>query len=413
MESGPRPRLILLKQFFDPEPTMKGLKFARRMSDLGFDVEVVTGFPNYPGGKVYDGYHIRPIRRERHGDVAVTRLALYPSHDASKVGRILNYASFGLSALLYLLFVARRADVIHAYHPPLTVGVAAAVVRLVRRMPVVLDIQDLWPDTLKATGMIGNKRVLAIVGAVCRWTYRRADHIAVLSTGFQRLLIERGVPREKISVIYNWANEDAVAAPVPGQANLLGESAKFRVLFAGNMGPAQALSSVIDAAAIVARQSRLIEFCFLGSGLDTERLRERAHREDLKNVRFLARVPRKDVGAWLAAANCLLVHLKADPLFSITIPSKTQAYMAAGKPILMAVDGDAAELIRRAGAGYIVPPETPEALARAVVALAALEHSELAEMGASGRRFYDQSLSFDRGTRRLAELLHATSRKQL
>lgn len=389
---------------------MKGLKFAQRLSDLGFDVEVITGFPNYPGGKVYGGYRIRPIRRERHGEVAVTRLALYPSHDSSKVGRILNYTSFCLSAMLYLLFFARRADVIYAYHPPLTVGLAAAVARLFRRMPVVLDVQDLWPDTLKATGMIGNARILGLVDVLCRWTYRRVDRIVVLSNGFRKKLIERGVPVAKVSVIYNWADETSVTA-APQKRGMLGPPDRFRVLFAGNMGKAQGLDSVLDAAALVATVRSDIEFCFLGAGLDLERLRQRAADMKLPNVRFLPHVPMGEVGAWLAAADCLLVHLRADPLFEITVPSKTQAYMAAGRPIIMAVPGDAADLIARSGGGLVVPPQDPDALAAAVARLADMPAAALDEIGISARKFYDEHLSFERGTLSMFALLSSAVRR--
>lgn len=409
---GRRSRLILLTQWFDPEPTMKGLKFAQRLGNLGFDVEVITGFPNYPGGRVYSGYHIRPIRRERHGEVAVTRLALYPSHDSSKIGRVLNYTSFCLSALLYLLFFARRADVIYAYHPPLTVGIAAAVARLFRRMPVVLDVQDLWPDTLKATGMIGNARILGFVDVLCRWTYRRVDRIVVLSNGFRKRLIECGVPEAKLSVIYNWADESSVTA-APQKRDMLGPPNRFRVLFAGNMGKAQGLDSVLDAAAVVATVRSDIEFCFLGAGLDLERLRQRAADMKLPNVRFLPHVPMAEVGAWLASADCLLVHLRADPLFEITVPSKTQSYMAAGKPIIMAVPGDAANLIARSGGGLVVPPQDPDALARTVVRLADLPAAALEGVGANARKFYDENLSFDRGTLGIAAVLSSAARRNL
>lgn len=407
-KSPRRPRLILLTQWFDPEPTMKGLGFAQRISDLGFDVEVVTGFPNYPGGKVYDGYRIRPLRRERLGDVAVTRLALYPSHDASRIGRILNYATFCFSALLYLLFFARRAEVVYAYHPPLTVSLAAAVAKLVRRTPVVLDIQDLWPDTLRATGMIGNERVLAIIGAVCRWTYRRVDRIVVLSGGFRRRLVERGVPEDKISVIHNWADEEAVSV-ASSPSDLLGPPGRFRILFAGNIGKAQGLDSVLDAAALIAGTRSDVEFCFMGAGPDLERLKRRAADMTLSNVRFLPRVPMAEVGAWLAAADCLLVHLKADPLFEITVPSKTQAYMAAGKPVIMAMRGDAAELIARSGGGLVVSPQHPEALVAAIVQFAELPAEALNELGGRARKFYDEHLSFERGTLALAGLLRSAS----
>lgn len=391
---------------------MKGAAFARRLGELGFDVEVVTGFPNYPGGKIYDGYRVRPIKRMVMQGVAVTRLALYPSHDKSRIGRVLNYVSFFLSAALYLTFFARRADVIYAYHPPMTVALAAEVAGFFRRTPVVLDVQDMWPDTLRATGMISDGRLLRGIGRVCRWAWRRAAHVVVLSNGFRRLLIERGVPAERITVIPNWADEQSVTtAPMP-RPEALTEPGRFRVLFAGNMGPAQALDAVLDAAAILAGKCPEVEFCFLGSGLDTERLKARAQGEGLTNVRFLPRVPMADVGAYLAAADCLLVHLKADPLFAITIPSKTQAYMAAGKPIIMAVEGDAAELVHQSRGGVVLPPEDAGALAEGVASLADLAPDDLAELGANARRFYDDHLSFEQGTHNLADVLNEAASKR-
>ena len=149
-----------MTQWFDPEPTFKGLLFAKELISRGFEVEVITGFPNYPGGKLYDGYRMKLIQKEVIEGVSVTRLPLYPSHDKNKIGRVANYLSFAFSALIYGLFFAKRPAVIYAYHPPLTVGVSAAIINFFRRVPIVLDIQDMWPDTLKATGMIANSRIL-------------------------------------------------------------------------------------------------------------------------------------------------------------------------------------------------------------------------------------------------------------
>lgn len=411
MDTTPaRPRLIMLTQWFDPEPILKGARFAERLCELGFDVEVVTGFPNYPGGTVYPGYRIRPIQRETVGDVAVTRVALYPSHDSSKVGRILNYVSFFVSAVCYLTFAARKADVVYAYHPPLTASMAAVVAKFVRRTPIVLDVQDLWPDTLKATGMIGNHRLLRLVERICSWTYRRVDHISVLSSGFRDLLVKRGVPAKKVSVIHNWADEPERGVEGDSVVDPLGPKGPFRVLFAGNIGKAQGLDSVLDTAALALAAHQDIEFCLLGSGLDLDRLKARAAAESLTNVRFLPRVPLAHVGAYLNAADCLLVHLKADPLFEITVPSKTQAYLRAGRPIIMAVPGDAADLIREAGAGLAIPSSDPEALVNAVLAIAAQPETSRARLGQNAREYYAEKLSFAKGTRRFGELLSAAAK---
>ncbi|WP_323019476.1 glycosyltransferase family 4 protein [Pararhodobacter sp.] len=398
------PRLIILTQWFDPEPTPKGLAFAQRMAEQGFQVEVVTGFPNYPGGTVYPGYRIRPLRREQHGQVLVTRLALYPSHDTGKIGRILNYLSFFLSAFVYLTFGARRADVFYVYHPPLTTALAAACAGWLRRTPFLVDIQDLWPDTLRATGMIGNSRILRVVDWLCRWVYRRAAHIVVLSNGFRNLLTARGVPAERISVIPNWADESAPNEQVEATGQVLGPPGPFRVLFAGNMGPAQDLDTVLDAATLLADAPN-IELCLLGSGLETDRLTARRTAEGIDNVRFLPRVSPIEAQACLRAADALLVHLRDDPLFAITIPSKTQAYLVAGRPVIMAVAGDAADMIRSAEAGVATRPGDPEELAKAIRDLASLAPEERAVMGANGQRFYYSHLSLDIGTRRFATLL--------
>jgi glycosyltransferase involved in cell wall biosynthesis len=390
------PRLILLTQWFDPEPTFKGLVFARALAVRGYEVEVVTGFPNYPGGKMYPGYKILPIQRTTIDGVAVTRLPLYPSHDAGAVGRILNYVSFFLSAWLYLTFAARRADIVYAYHPPLTVGLAAVGAKFFRRTPTVLDIQDIWPDTLTATGMIGNARALRLVGALCRWVYKRVSHIVVLSPGFRRLLIKRGVPEAKITVIPNWADEVAIgsAATTVAVPNLPG---KFRLLFAGNIGRAQKLDIVLDAAALLQDVRPDIAVILLGSGLEVPRLRSRTNAEGIYNVHFLPPVPMAKVGAYLAAADALLVHLRNDPLFAITIPSKTQAYLAAGRPLIMGVAGDAADITKAAAAGLVVPPEDAQALASAIKKLADMPPEGRAAMGKAGRRYYDTYLSLDHG----------------
>jgi hypothetical protein len=191
-------KVLLLTQWFDPEPTFKGLVFAKALQEQGFDVEVLTGFPNYPGGKVYPGYRVRWIQREIMDGVHVTRVPLYPSHDQSALKRAFNYVSFLMSSLIYGLFFARRFDVIYAYHPPLSVGITASLLKVFRRKPLVFDVPDMWPDTLRATGMLGNERLLRFIGKVCDWVYRRSDAVVVLSPGFKNLLIERGVPAEKI-----------------------------------------------------------------------------------------------------------------------------------------------------------------------------------------------------------------------
>ncbi len=397
MSAPRRTRVLLLTQWFDPEPTLKGMVFARELVREGYEVEVVTGFPNYPGGKVYPGYRIRLLQREVIDGVHITRVPLYPNHDQSAIKRVLNYASFAASATIYGVFMAKRADVMYAYHPPLTVGMAAALIKLCRRMPVVYDIQDMWPDTLRATGMLNNPKALDLVARVCRWVYRRMDHIVVLSPGFKRLLLERGVPESKLSVIYNWADEAALGAPVGQVPAAFPGADQFRILFAGNMGKAQALDTVLEAASLLQARGSRVCWVMLGGGVEVERLKAEAAKRQLANVVFLPPVPMAEVGAYLNAADALLVHLRKDPLFEITIPSKTQAYMTVGRPLLMAVDGDAADLVRQSGGGVVAESEHAEGLARAAEQLAAMPADALAAMGEKAQRFYRGHLALAEG----------------
>lgn len=399
-----KPRVLLLTQWFDPEPTFKGQVFARELVRQGFEVEVLTGFPNYPGGKLYPGYRIQWLQREVIDGVQVTRVPLYPNHDQSAIKRVLNYASFAASATIYGVLMARRVSVIYAYHPPLTVGMAAALIKLFRRIPVVYDIQDMWPDTLRVTGMINNPKALNMVAHVCRWVYRRMSHIVVLSPGFKRLLLERGVPESKLSVIYNWADEASLAAPVGQVSAEFPAAEQFRILFAGNMGKAQALDTVLNAAALLQRRGSRVCWVMLGGGVEVERLKAEAAQRQLSNVVFLPAVSMAEVGAYLQAADALLVHLRKDPLFEITIPSKTQAYMAVGKPLLMAVDGDAADLVRQSGGGVVAESENAQALANAADRLAAMSSEDLATMGYQAQRFYHEHLGLVQGVHKFGEI---------
>ncbi|MEY8198237.1 MAG: glycosyltransferase family 4 protein [Colwellia sp.] len=403
-------KILLLTQWFDPEPTFKGLLFAKALQARGHEVEVITGFPNYPGGKVYDGYRMRWFQREEVDGVQVNRVPLYPSHDGSAIKRIFNYVSFCITATIFGIFGSKKADIIYVYHPPLTVGIAGAIIGLFRRTPFVYDIQDLWPDTLKATGMLTNDRALGVVASVCNWVYKRATHVVVLSPGFRRRLIERGVPESKLSVIYNWCDEPSLENNQKLESGFLPDG--FNIVFAGNMGHAQALDTVLEAAEIVAKNNKEVNFVFVGSGIQEASLKQQVAEKELLNVFFVPRMPMSKVGALLRSADALLVHLKKDELFEITIPSKLQAYMAIGRPIIMAVDGDAAQLVKDAACGACCESQNPQALAQEVIVLNNLSPTELTEMGVNAKRFYQDELSLDVGCKRFIKVFNSILSKK-
>ena len=397
-------KILLLTQWFDPEPTFKGLAFAKELKRQGHEVQVLTGFPNYPGGKIYDGYKLKLCQREEIEGISILRVALYPNHDSSALKRIFNYISFAFMAMLFGIFATKKADVIYAYHPPLTVGIAAIFIKFFRRTPIVYDIQDMWPDTLKATGMLNNNKILNVIGSVCKLVYRSVDHIVVLCPGFKKMLIERTVSEHKISIIYNWCDEQGLtqAQPAKVEYQQLMQN-RFNIVFAGNMGKAQALDTILDVAKKI-QNIQDLQFVFVGGGTETERLKQRLTTENISNTVFIPRMPMAEVGGILKLSNLLLVHLKKDPLFEITVPSKTQAYMAMGKPVLMAVAGDAADLIQRAECGCVATSEDVESIQQAILRIYHLSASEQLQMGLNARNYYLQKLSLEIGVRQFVEV---------
>ena len=397
-------RILLLTQWFDPEPTFKGLAFARELQRQGHQVQVLTGFPNYPGGKIYQGYRLKLFQRDHIDGISILRVALYPSHDGAALKRIFNYISFAFMAMVFGIFFTKKADIIYAYHPPLTVGIAAVFIKFFRRTPVVYDIQDMWPDTLKATGMMNNNKILDVISRVCQLVYKYVDHIVVLSPGFKKKLIERKVPEKKISVIYNWCDEHALAQPVTIKPEYQQQlSNKFNIIFAGNMGKAQSLDTLLEVAKHLYAVTS-IQLVFVGDGTEAVQLRQKASDEQLHNILFIPRVPMSEVGGILKYANILLVHLKKDPLFEITVPSKTQAYMAMGKPIVMAVLGDAATLVENAKCGTIAQPENALSIKQAILDIYELPEQAQKQLGHNAQDFYNSQLSLKSGVKQFTEI---------
>ncbi len=398
-------RILLLTQWFEPEPTFKGLLFARELAARGHDVEVLTGFPNYPGGHVYPGYRVRPWVREQIDGISILRVALYPSHDKSSFRRVLNYVSFAISAAVIGTALVRKPDLVYVYSPPATIGLPALALGLLRRVPFVYDIGDLWPDTVAVSGMLSSPIALHLLDGWCKFVYRRARHIVVLSPGFKQELILRGVPPDKVDVIYNWCDENGVCCGALGaRGKDFGLQGRFNVVFAGTMGLAQALDTVLGAARMCMETLPSVQFVLVGDGVELTRLRQKVENEHLRNVCFLPRMPISEIGELLAHADALLVHLKDDPLFRITIPSKTQAYLAAGRPMLMGVSGDAADLALRSGAGLVFQPENASELCSAIRQLLNMSPQEREEMGRRGQAYYREHLSRAAGTSRFEQV---------
>lgn len=383
-------RVLILSFFYQPEPNdVKAHLLGRELVARGHEVVAVTTFPNYPHGEIYEGYKQKLWQWEDKDGVKLARIPLYPDHSRSSIKRALSYLSFMTFASILTPILSGKVDVMWVYHPPLTTGVAGWWTSLVRRVPFVYEIQDMWPETLTSTGMISNSTALNVLAGIARFLYRRSAGITVISPGFKQNLIEKGVPEEKITVVPNWADEE-VYKPLPRDPELgtkYGLEGKFNVIFGGNMGPAQGLHTVIQAAEML-QTTPEIQFVFIGDGLALPELQAAVQERNLGNVRFIERQPSDKMPQFFAWADALLVQLKDDPLFAITIPSKTLAYLACGRPIICAVPGDGADVVRDAEAGIVCPPEDASALAKAVTALYTMPRLDREAMGAAGRRYF-------------------------
>ena len=382
-------QVLVLSQWYDPEPNFKGHALACTLQAKGHQVTAITGFPNYPHGWIYPGYRQRLWQREEMDGVRVLRLPLYPDHSRSRAKRTLNYVSFAASASLLGPVLCSPADVMWVYHPPLTVGFSAWWIGLLRQVPFVYEVQDMWPESVIASGMVSDGVVTRVLSRLAQFVYRRAAAITVISPGFKRNLIAKGVPAEKIHVIPNWADEE-IYRPVsrdPALGERYGLSGRFNAMFAGNMGPAQALHHVLNTAELL-KDLPDAQFVLVGDGIDLPKLQAQAQRSGLDNVLFIPRQPVTAMPGFFAWADVLLVQLRDDPAYHVTIPSKTLAYLACGRPILCAVPGNGADVIRQAGAGLICPPEDPQALAEAVRTSYAMSPAEREAMGQAGRRTF-------------------------
>ncbi len=400
-------KILIIKQLFDPEPTARSLDFALELKRNGHEVEVITSFPSYPHGKIYKDFRQRLFHRENVQGIDIIRVPIYPSQSGKGLPRMLNYMSYALSATFLGLPRAKKHDVVFAYHGALPVGIPAMINKIFRRVPFIYDVNDIWPDTLEATGMLKNKFLLSIVNVWCQLTYKMASKITVLSEGFKEKLISRNVPAEKVEFVNQWSrNKPVDLTNIEDDIKKLFDLEKFNVLYAGNVGKAQSLFSVIDAFKGLSVEHPNIVFTILGDGVERVDLMKYVEEHKISNVKFLDRVKPTEVGKYLECSDVLLVHLKDDPLFRITIPSKIIGCHFAGKPILLGIKGDAERVIASSGAGFCFEPDNVADLKKKIVLMEQMDKEALLEMGRKGKEYYEKYCSIEVNTKHFIELFN-------
>lgn len=387
-------RILLVSQYFWPEAFYINA-VARRLAGLGHQVDVLTGKPNYPAGRFFPGYKGGGCQEEDYHGIRIHRL---PMLARGKGGLHLaaNYLSFVLSGLLFGPWLMRRkpCDVIFVYAPsPILQAVPAIFLGWLKRRPVVLWVQDLWPESLSATGYVRSATILSLVARVVRFIYRHVDLLLVQSHAFCDAVGKMALTipvRYYPNSVEDVLDTEAGLAPLPMQGVMEG----FCILFAGNIGSGQAVEVILDAAERLTDLSG-VRFVVLGDGSRREWMLAEVARRELGNVVLPGRFPVKNMPAFMARAEALLVTLSDQTVFRQTIPSKVQSYLAAGRPILASLNGEGADLVAAAGAGLCSPAEDGKALADNVRRLHAMSPEQRAILGANGRRHYERHFALD------------------
>jgi glycosyltransferase involved in cell wall biosynthesis len=396
-------RIIIVTHYFPPEtgaPQARLSGLAAAWAADGDDVTVLTGMPNHPTGVVAPEYRGAIRRRERREGYRVLRTWLYATPNEGIVRKTIGHLSFMITSVLLGGRASGPADVIVVSSPTFfAVGAGWLLARL-KRARLVVEVRDLWPAIFTELGVLTSRPVIRLLERLELAAYAAADTVIVVSDGFRANLIGRGVPADKVHTIRSGVHpgefDPAAPADMRLRARLGACPGDCLVLYAGTHGISQGLTSVADTAAQFTDEA--IRFAFVGDGADKQRLQRRVAEHALRNVALLPGIPHEQVPALLAAADICLVPLRDVPLFSTFIPSKMFEYLAAGKPVVGALTGEAAQILREAGA-LIVPPGNNEALAVAIRTLAADPQRRQA-MGRQGRRYVETY--FDR--RALARL---------
>jgi glycosyltransferase involved in cell wall biosynthesis len=399
-------RICIVSQYFWPE-NFRVNDLVQALAGAGHEVQVLTGQPNYPNGKVAPGYRTLLPRRSEAVGSKVLRVPLVPRGKASGLRLVANYFSFATSATIFgVAGIRKPVDVVLAYEPsPVTVAVPALAVAKRLGAPALMWIQDLWPDTLRATGAVSDGLALNAAGWLTRRLHRAMDGLLVQSPAFVPILEAQGVEPSRITYLPNWAESHFRPMAVPANAEERRElPSGFVILFAGNIGVAQGFEVLLGAADRL-RDEPAIQWVVLGDGRRADWLRNEVKRRHLTSVHLLGPRPQESMPIWFALAGALLATLKSDPVYELTIPSKIQAYLACGRPILASMDGVGAREVESSNAGLATPAGDAEALAVAARKLYQMTADKRSAMGTRAKAHYERNFDRDTLVRRLESVL--------
>lgn len=400
-------RILIVTQYFWPE-NFRINDLTLGLVERGHNIQVFTGVPNYPGGKFYDGYRALNKTADDFNGIVVHRSPLIPRGQGGGFRLTLNFLSFASFASILAPFYCRgKFDIIFVYEPsPITVGLPAIVLKKFKSIPIIFWMQDLWPESLTATGAVRSTVIIKIVELLVRFIYKASDQILVQSKAFIPSVLASGVNHKKVIYYPNSAETLYKSLDVEldtPERELLPDG--FLVTFAGNIGAAQDFRTILDAAERL-KSHKDIHFIILGDGRMSQWVKEQVTARELeKTVHLLGRYPIEAMPRYFALSDALLVTLKKEPIFALTIPSKVQSYLACAKPIIAAMDGEGSRVIEEAGAGLTCPAESPEDLANSVLKFYNMPKEDREEIGRKGRAYFENNFEREMLLDRLEDLI--------
>jgi glycosyltransferase involved in cell wall biosynthesis len=406
-------RVLIVSQYFWPEG-FRINEVVRSLVEKGVEVDVLTGKPNYPEGDIFNGYRAWGCQVESWAGATVYRVPLFPRGARSAWRLALNYLSFIVTGLMFgpWLLRKRRYDVVFVYGlSPILLAIPAIFLAWIKRRKLIVWVQDLWPESLSATGYVRNARVLRAVEWVVRWIYRHTDLLLVQSRAFEAPVAALA-PGKPIAYYPNSVDATFAEPPSPDVAlpDVPAMDEGFAVVFAGNVGAGQAVEVMVEAAALL-KDVPQIRFVVFGQGSRWDWMREQVQSRGLTNLHLPGRFPVNTMPGLMQKAGALLVTLADEPIFAMTVPNKVQAYMAAGLPILACLNGEGARLVAEdAQAGLSVPAQDAKALAAAVLRLYQMPAEDRAKLGANGRRYFKAHFDHDKLVDELMAHLRAMSK---
>jgi glycosyltransferase involved in cell wall biosynthesis len=388
-------KILIVTQYFWPE-NFRVNDLAVDLAKRGHEITVLTGKPNYPGGNFFKGYSMFGNSVEYWNGIKIYRSALIPRGKGGGARLFLNYLSFAVFASIKAFFIKKKFDRIFVYGlSPITVGIPAIVTKRKTGAPIFFYVQDLWPDSLSAAGGVKNKLVLAVVAAITRYIYKHSLKVLVQSKGFIPYILKQGVPQEKL-IYYPNTSESFYKAVEQKEEYLSRLPEGFKVMFAGNIGKGQSFDTLLNASKKLKNENINVKWIILGDGRMKNWVIKRVGDLGLEDCFFLIGSFSPDTMPYFfACADALLVSLKKEPIFALTIPSKIQSYLACGKPLIGSLDGEGARIIEEAKAGFTAPSENSSELSECIKRLFYMDEEKRKSLGNNARTYYEKE--FDRG----------------